>query len=306
MMQNVGATLDPVLLATQLIMMGVAVGTLVYLGAKAVRHKRSSGNVATIDVFVGATVVFDLMMLVSWWCSNYLVVNALECEVDFVFTYVGGIGGELVMCCFAHFSHLIIAASTCDRHRRAGTILNPSYAVYVVICLTCLVGLTLCVLMGDMGDFTGDSQDMCWFIVDAHNYAIWWFELPRILLSIVTLVYLSLGFRLIMKQRGVTGGKQTNAYIWRYVLYSFPTPLVRIIPTAANAALDILMVETGSTDYESQWSRVLFMLSTTPALLTVLAYAVPHWYFAHKERPAPRKERFRYQSVPYADTENWA
>ncbi|GIQ89497.1 hypothetical protein KIPB_011981, partial [Kipferlia bialata] len=163
--------------------------------------------------------------------------------------------------------------STCDRHRRAGTILNPSYGVYFSVSIISVAVLTLIVLMRGMGDFTGDNQDMCWFISDYHHYAIWWFELPRSLLTIATLTYLSLGFRLIMRQRGVTGGEQTNAYVWRYVLYSFPTPLVRIIPTVANAALDVYLAETDSSDYyDSTFSHFLFMVSVTPALLTVIAY----------------------------------
>ncbi|GIQ86701.1 hypothetical protein KIPB_008601 [Kipferlia bialata] len=89
----VGSALDTSLIVTKIAMMVVAAGALTYLGTKAVRDKRAGRNIVTIDVFVGATLACDLLMLVSWCASNYLVSDALQCKISFVIDYIGGIGG---------------------------------------------------------------------------------------------------------------------------------------------------------------------------------------------------------------------
>ncbi|GIQ89205.1 hypothetical protein KIPB_011615 [Kipferlia bialata] len=272
---EVGSTFDSSMLCVQLGMMGLAIGTLVYLLVKGMRGRRAGRNVVTIDVFVGATLFFDLVY-VMFWCliTSGVVSSETECQIFFVLDYIGGIGGDFVMACFAHFSHRIISC-TCNKQTGTGVVPTPRYGVYTIVLFATLCGLCLIVMLRDMWVYNPDAQDQCWFIADAHHYALWWFEMPRVLLAVITLVYLSLGFRLIYRQRGASG-EQTSAYIWRYVWYSFPSPLVRMIPTAANAAVDINVAEAESFR-DTTTGHVLFYIASTNVLVTVIAYIGAHW-----------------------------
>ncbi|GIQ88759.1 hypothetical protein KIPB_011084 [Kipferlia bialata] len=204
--------------------------------------------------------------------------------VAFVLDYACGIGGELVMCCFAHLAFSTITRTPTETQRAVSPKeTRDSYIRYSVFVLIVLCALSACVVIGDMGDYAMGTAGQCWFIYDTHNYSLKWFEIPQGLTIVVTIAYLYRGYRHIRSLSGQHLASKST--MWNYAALSFPVPILRMVPTVANACFSLLVVFGLDTEKHSGLYSSMGLLACTTPLCTLVAYAIPRWIIAHASPP---------------------
>ncbi|GIQ83712.1 hypothetical protein KIPB_005070, partial [Kipferlia bialata] len=168
-------------------------------------------------------------------------------------------------------------------HRQSVTVAWPQYTV---VCLAVPAVLTVCALSTGVvaTQWAEDLFDICWFDTSRPSLAVWWFETPVLVATVVSLGYLYKGFRLLRaKTSGLMGpasSKRVHSPLVRYVWLAWPIPLVRALPVLSNTAFDITSAVSENGVSLTLW----YILSTTSVLATVLGYAVPRGVMALRHR----------------------
>ncbi|GIQ83577.1 hypothetical protein KIPB_004922 [Kipferlia bialata] len=125
--------------------------------------------------------------------------------------------------------------------------------------------------------------------MEGRHYGFVYYEVPILLITCVTLVYLYVGLRIIRTMK--VSGEKIRATpvdpLDRYFWLAFPIPVLRLVPTVCNALFDILM-GSGSS-YVSV--RPLFLIATTPCICTVVAYFTPRIVLGLYERRRKRLQK---------------
>ncbi|GIQ81321.1 hypothetical protein KIPB_002263 [Kipferlia bialata] len=273
-------------------------------GINDVRHKR---RVATIDLFVATTILCDMVHVGAYRVST-LVTTSLECMTVFVLDYSGGVGGEIVMCCFAHFTYLAIASGTGRRKRVSRGTVTRAYLTATSVTL-----LALNVAIGSMG-LVNTSTDCgnpaicnpdplcetcytpCWFNTspagDTPLYTFW-YEIPTTLIACATSVLLGLGFRLLYvdrkhRSRVRSRSEASSGDVWRSVWLSMPIPLVRMVQVVSLAVYDATLDPSTYTCTDGWY--VVGQVMRRPVIPTILAYAVPRVVLLGSDRHRQRTQ----------------
>ncbi|GIQ85557.1 hypothetical protein KIPB_007245 [Kipferlia bialata] len=268
----------------QICMIALGTVSVLYLLVVCVKASRQMQTPKTVDVFVLVTMLLDTLMLLAWTVNADLV-KVGWCKVAFVVDYAGAIGAQLVMLCFAHLVYVTCHKSYKSIHRggTARQLTRTPYLRYTLVVLVVVSALSLIVCLGGMVNYDMGTLAQCWFEYDANNYSLRWFILPQTIIALGTIVLLALG--LIDMYRCVKGIPNTtmSADLWRYAALSFPVPMLKTVPTLANAFHDFMYHFTGM-DIRSMW-----IVSALAPLCICIGYTVPRHILAKRDAQAAQR-----------------